>query len=239
MKSSYKQKFKLINSDFDINGNLLSVKALDLFQVVAGKHADLMGIGFKKLIKKDLIWVLVRTKYKVVKPLMPNTKVDVITWPKQKGKMDFDREYEIIDNKGDVCVKGISKWVLVYYKTRRISFAKDVEYKCEIINKTNFPNGIAKLSDFDVSDCALYKTITLKEDLDRNGHINNANYVKYIFSGIELDVSEKIKSLEINYIKELMSDKEINIFYKREDNMIYVKCISEDNIIFIANILID
>ena len=91
MKSSYKQSFKLTNNDFDFNGNVNSTKVLDLFQIVAGKHADIIGVGFKKLIKKDLIWVLVRTKYRVVKPLLPNTKINVVTWPKQIGTKDFDR----------------------------------------------------------------------------------------------------------------------------------------------------
>lgn len=236
MKSSYKQSFKLTNNDFDFNGNVNSTKVLDLFQIVAGKHADIIGVGFKKLIKKDLIWVLVRTKYRVVKPLLPNTKINVVTWPKQKGTMDFDREYEILDNKGEVCIKGISKWVLVNYKTRRLSFARDVEYKCDIMNKTNFPNGIAKLADFDISDCSLFKTITSKKDLDRNGHINNANYLKYIFSGIQLNENDVIKNIEINYIKELMSDKEIDIYYKRENETIYVKCLSDNNVSFIATI---
>ena len=55
MKSSYKQSFKLTNNDFDFNGNVNSTKVLDLFQIVAGKHADIIGVGFKKLIKKDFI----------------------------------------------------------------------------------------------------------------------------------------------------------------------------------------
>ena len=236
MKPSYSEKFRLRISDFDIYDNVTPCCALDLFQDVAGKHADMIGVGFDEMIKRDLIWVLIRTKVEFLRPIGLYSTVKVITWPKEKGRMDFDREYEILDEKNNVCVKAISKWVVVNFKTRRISFAKDVSYKCQILSKTNYPDSIARLEDFDIADCEIYKTRTTFSDLDHNGHINNVNYAKYVLNALKLNKEENILSFEINYVKELKEDKEIALYFKKEGKTYFVKALSDDVLIFIANV---
>ena len=47
----YKRQFNLRINDFDCHDNILMSTVLDLFQGVAGDHANLLGIGFEEFKK--------------------------------------------------------------------------------------------------------------------------------------------------------------------------------------------
>ena len=67
MKNLYVKKFNLRTSDFDCHKKILPSAVLDLFQTVAGEHAIALGCGFDALFEKNLLWVLVRTRFEVIK----------------------------------------------------------------------------------------------------------------------------------------------------------------------------
>ena len=130
-KNVFEKEFELRISDFDCFDKIKPSVILDFFQDVAGEHADILSVGFNDLIKKDLIWVLVRTKYEVIKEPTLYSKIKVRTWPHPKGRIDFDRDYLILDENNNVLIKGTSKWVIVNYKTRRLSLTKDIDFNIE------------------------------------------------------------------------------------------------------------
>ena len=57
---------------------------------------------FEELINKNMIWVLLRVKYRVIKNIPLYSKVKVTTYPKKKGLVDFDRETQIEDLNGQL-----------------------------------------------------------------------------------------------------------------------------------------
>lgn len=237
MNEKFSEVFRLRVSDYDCFDKLMPHAVLDLFQDVAGKHADLIGVGFNDLIKNNLIWVLVRTKYIVLKNPPLYAKVKATTWPKPKGRIDFDREYIIEDEKGDLLIKGISKWVVVNAKTRRISLTKDVNYSCDISHDANFNGNFEKLEDFFIDGCQENEATTTFSDLDHNGHVNNINYARFIINSINLSKADEIQSFEINYIKELPANTKIKIYSKKCGKVIDVKgIINNVDVSFIAKI---
>lgn len=239
MNEKFSERFRLRISDYNTYDHLTMHSILDLFQDVAGNHADLIGVGFDEMIKQNLIWVLLRTKIVVVKNPKLYDEVIVTTWPKQKGKLDFDREYVITDTDGNILIKGISKWVVVNYQTRRISLARNINYTCDIIDEENFSGPFEKLPDFDIADCSMYEEKTTFSDLDHNGHVNNANYARFIANAINLKNEDEVQFFEINHIKELSPNSLIKIFYKREEKNIMVKGLLESGeTSFIAKVIL-
>ncbi len=230
------ETFRLRISDYNCFDKLMPHAILDLFQDVAGKHADIIGVGFDDLKKSNLIWVLVRTKFEIVRNPKLYEVVNVSTWPKKKGKIDFDREYLIEDNKGEVLVKGISKWVIVNSLTRRICFARDINYNCDISPEENFSGNFDKLKDFDSDGSECYEAQTSYCDLDHNKHVNNISYAKMIMNAIQLDENEDIHFFEINYLKELPKNTKINLYLKKDGKIILVKGIINGEVSFIAKI---
>lgn len=237
MNELFSKNYQLRTSDFNCYDNLMPHAILDFFQDVAGIHADILDIGYEKMISRNLIWVLVRTKYEVIKNPHSYETVKVTTWPKKKGKIDFDREYTIEDLNGNLLVKGVSKWIVVNVNTRRISLAKDINYNTEPCSLENFPGSFPKIDDFSIEDCNCYETMTTFSDLDHNMHINNINYAKYILNAIKLKKDELVKTFEINYVKELQKDEKVLIYSKKDGKTILIKGIINTNeISFVAKI---
>ena len=238
-KNVFEKEFELRISDFDCFDKIKPSVILDFFQDVAGEHADILSVGFNDLIKKDLIWVLVRTKYEVIKEPTLYSKIKVRTWPRPKGRIDFDRDYLILDENNNILIKGTSKWVIVNYKTRRLSLTKDIDFNIEFYQEKNYLEPFNKLQDFELDDSFIsFNYQILFTDLDHNGHVNNIKYADMILNSIDFNENDNIKLFEIDYIKELKKGNSITTYYKKENSTILIKGISEENNIYLAKIVL-
>ena len=222
-KNIFEKEFELRISDFDCFDKIKPSVILDFFQDVAGEHADILSVGFNDLINKDLIWVLVRTKYEVIKEPNLYSKIKIKTWPHPKGRIDFDRDYLILDENNNILIKG----------------TKDIDFNIEFYQEKNYLEPFNKLQDFELDDSFIsFNYQTLFTDLDHNGHVNNIKYADMILNSIDFNENDNIKLFEIDYIKELKKGNSITTYYKKENNMIFIKGISEENIIYLAKIIL-
>lgn len=237
-KSYYKSKFNLRMSDYSCYDKIYPHTILDLFQEVASKHAEILNMGFESLKGKGLIWVLLRTKFEIIKDPPLHSNVEVMTWPKEKGKVDFDREYLILDEKGNTLVKGISKWVIVNFNTRKISLSRDISYDCEIYKKENYPNFNGKIDDFSIDNLPYFEEKTDYISVDHNKHINNIIYAKYVMNILSLKENNNIISFEINYLKEANVNQIIRNYYKIENNIVFVKGVLENDTCYLAKVVL-
>lgn len=233
----FKKNYVLRVSDFDCYDRLRPSAVLDLFQDVAGQHADEIGVGYNDLIKKDIIWVLLRNKFDVVKNPELYSEVTAVTWPHERGRGDFDRDYLITSKDGEVLVKGSSKWCVCNFVTRRILFGNEVQYNdTEYVDRKVYPDGIKKIKDFPEENCEVYEGRSQFGDLDHNGHVNNIKYADYILNALDLEKNEEIKSVEIDYIHEMQARSEFKIFYFKKEGKYSLKCLSEGKEIFRAEV---
>jgi acyl-ACP thioesterase len=232
----YEKKFDLRVSDFDKDDVMRPYGVLDLFQTVADKHASLLKIGYNELIGEDLAWVLLRTRYEVVNPITFGEEwVKVKTWPQKEGKVDFDRDYQIDKSNGQVGIIASSKWCIINRNTRKLVFGKGVTYpESEYYPQVNFPDGLKKLQDVDLTTAEKYQGKIGFSSLDHNGHVNNAKYSEFILDAVDLE-NGKIKAFEINYISE-MQVGEYEIYHAKDGNNRLIKGLSNGKECFRAKI---
>lgn len=225
----YEKKTSLRVSDYDAEDRIKPQAILDLFQQVATLHADIIGIGFKEMLKRDIIWVTVRLKYEVVRNPEYCAEVTLRTWPHREGRVDFDRDYEILDEKGKVLIRGSSKWCVVNVKTRKILFGGEVTYgDGEYYEQKVFPEGIKKIKDFPTDGFFEYDGRTEYSDLDHNGHVNNARYCEFIQDAVRLARGREIKTFAIDFINEMKADTPFRLFYGEENGVYRVKALTGD-----------
>lgn len=67
--SSLTKEVTVTINDLDGYDYLKPSSILDFAQLVASKHAESLGMGFEDFIKKDLIWVVVRNYFEIIKPI--------------------------------------------------------------------------------------------------------------------------------------------------------------------------
>lgn len=233
----YEKKYDLRVSDFANNDDIRPYGVLDLLQTVADKHATQLKLGFDELIAQDLAWVLLRTRYDVVSPIKFNENAVIVkTWPQKAGRVDFDRDYEIVDENGKTRIIASSKWCIINIKTRKIVFGKGVDYpQNEYYPQINYPDGLKKIADFDIEGAQRFTGYAGQSCLDHNGHVNNAKYAEFIMDAIKLTPNQIVKSFEINYLNE-MQEGNFEIYFINDGNNRLIKGFFNGNESFRAKI---
>ena len=237
MKSIYEEKFRLREADFDRFDRITPFALLEISQEVAGKHAADFHTGYEDAKKNNLIWVLLRIRYEFL--LNPNhhSYLNVKTWPRKKGRVDFDRDTLITDEKGNIVCKMQSKWAVVDGIKRTLVLPRNYNYPfSDFLEEATFDTPFEKLENFDVSSLKGEDIKTQYMDIDHNGHINNVNYVRYALNMLKLQEGRYISNLEINYIYELKENEPLTIYMKKQDNEYYFKGVSGDKVIFLLKI---
>ena len=200
----------VFDENFFKNKNLVIEKIMRLFQEVASHHANELGLGFDNMIKKNLYWVLLRVKFDI--ELLPkrNQIILVETWPHEKGRIDFDRDFLIKDEDGNVLIKATSKWCVIDSIKRMIQRTDQIEYNGEYLNHKNYNDKFDKIMYEENDNYKYLGNYRVKnDDIDENGHMNNANYARVAL--ILLD-NHNYTHFEINFIKECMFDDVIEIY---------------------------
>ena len=225
MNKIYSQEFQLRTSDFDCRGQIKPSAVLDLFQEVAGAHAIELGVGFDDLLKKELIWVIVKVKFRIENDIKEHQKVIVKTWPLPAGRVTLQREYLIEDKSGKILVKGTSEWVTVHSEKRRIVPPTNVYPLEEYCEDKMFEEKLVKVPDF--TDISVKIEVNSEFcDLDRNGHVNNIRYADYVLNALAPN-EEKIRQFQIDFHREIMSGMKICVALGETESGVLAKGLSE------------
>ncbi len=212
--------FFIHTKDVDYNDVIRPTAVLDMFQDLAGLHAEDLGVGYLDLKEKNYAWVVLYQRYemKQIPPYLDT--VQLVTWPKPKNRLEFEREYLLKDKEGHTLVQGISNWVIIDLNTRGLVRADKINFNGEYETFTNYPEKCKRKLGLDqakILDTFTYK-VTL-EDIDHNGHMNNARYINIIQNHFfEYGSKDYIKDVEIAYVKEAKHKDEIQVGHFRLDN---------------------
>lgn len=206
-------EFFIQTKDVDFNDVIRPNAILDMFQDAAGLHAKDLGVGYEEMLKKNYAWVVLYQKFELVKMFPYLDTVLLNTWPKPKSRLEFFREYLITNQTGETLVKGISNWVVIDLNTRGLVRSDSIEFQGEYVSFTNYPEKCKRKLNLNsnlIEDTFEY--MVQLEDIDHNGHMNNARYLnilqKYLF---EFGCKKYMKDVEIAYIKEAKYKECINI----------------------------
>lgn len=213
MKLIYETKYHLRTLDFDCQDVLTPTSILNSFQDVAGVHAELLGVGFDKMVEQGYYWVVLREKITFLRNAGLSSEITVRTWPLEKGRVDFRREYEMLDDSGNLIAYGSSVWVVINKDTRRLARATEINYTGELEVKKNYES-IDKLPNFiDLKETYIHKV--RYTDIDHNGHMNNAKYADIILDILNMK-HQMIKELQIDFVSEARLGQDLVWKYKKE-----------------------
>lgn len=201
-------------------GFLKHTEICNLFQIVAGIHADLGGISYLDMQEHHQAWVLSRMRVEITK--LPKWKdvVTIKTWIKTLENSRSIRCLEMYLN-DEKLIGCETFWVVINTKTRRpdnlalphAHFEKfDIDSISKPIQKINIPEA------FTFKD----ERIIQLSDIDIVNHANNVKYLEWCLdvTNIETVLSKKIKALNLNYIQELNYNDAIEIHHTENSFLI-------------------
>lgn len=238
MKNLYEDVITLRTGDFDRYLRITPAAVLDLFQEVAGAHAEELGIGFDASLKKGLLWVLTKVRFEVVKQPEIHTKVKVVTWPLAPSKITLRRDYEIYSLEGELLIKGASEWVFIDNKTRKIMPAANAYPNIDFLEKNSIEGKFSKARMLE-GETQSYEITARYSNIDMNSHVNNTQYATFVLDAINPKENDIIKSVMLDYHKEVTCDSHINIICCRDEKMLTAKGEKDNEVMFNCNIIFE
>ena len=216
---NFSQEISFSDSDF-YNDRLIPFAVLKKFQDIATSHAEKLGIGFDAMSQKNILWITMRLKFKVLGKIVPNTTLTIYTYPQQKNVLEFDRDFVIVDKiSGKKLIIGTSKWCLIDKTTRRLSKMSNIDYPFEFNNKPVFEGKFLKTESFEPTDKPVLIYQVEEGDIDSNGHMNNTIYSKLIMNALSNSFNQ-IDIFQINFLGEALLGDTIEVFTKTENGNI-------------------
>lgn len=202
------------------NGHMKYTELCNIFQVAAGKHAELGGISFSDMQAFHQAWVLSRMRVEIKR--LPKWKdiLTVKTWIHSLEKSRSIRCMEIY--LGNEKIVGIeSFWAVFNTQTRRPEVLKLAHEHFKM-----YPNRANKTSfgkiEFQNHMNLLAKHTVKLSDVDIVNHVNSVKYLEWCLDLLECDtvLNKQVESLDMNYIKELSINKEASIYHSANSNKI-------------------
>lgn len=196
----YKKEYEISSYECDALGELRLRSLFNLFQDLADKHADIMGVGYHFCIQRQIGWMGGYYHIQIEKMPVWTQKVILWTWPSKSTGVTGIREFELTDENENILVRATSQWVLVdTIKKRPVSVEKNIG-SYELIEKRSIDSKFEKISPLEEEIMETFE-IVREDDIDINNHVNNAVYPCWVLDALPTGYLENhsLKELRIQF----------------------------------------
>ncbi len=217
----YQEKFKIGLKDVAKKKQISNKAILEYLENIAAYHSDSVGYGINTSDQTHLTWLLLDWKVKVIKRPEYGEDLEIHTWSRDFVKCYAYRDFEVYDDKANLCVIASSKWLLVNHEIGKIvKIEKEMAdlYQSET-KKTVFPEEIQKIKlPNDYKNSIIYQT--KRKDIDIIGHMHNLYYLDLAYETLPEEVYNKkqFNEIRIMYKKEIKLGDIVDCQYANEEN---------------------
>lgn len=205
-------------SQCNANKKLSLNELLKITSDVAVEDFNRRGMSRETLADNGIAILVSRDSFRLHRYPEENEHIVVHTWEEKSEPLQFVRAVTIENEKGEKLVTGMTAWLLVDLKNRRIMPIKkfdEMKMRVPTLKKTEhdcLPYGKIQLPD----DMVLLDERTIKySDLDANGHTNNSRYAAFAADALPAELQGvEFKDFRINFAKEAMLGQKVQVFGK-------------------------
>lgn len=187
----------------DRYGFMRPISLMNELQGLAGKHADMLGLGRDICCARGIAWVMTRLYVDIVDMPRANDKLIYTTWPSVSDALRSERDFDIRDETGKLKIRAISQWVLIDLKTRRPVRISEAFPEWTGLSERVWKRDFDKCSDFVPTQA---RSIGCRyDDVDINQHINNAVYTVWATESVGFDFrdSHKLRGVDLYFEREI------------------------------------
>lgn len=214
----YTYNTRVSYSRLDKTGRVPYHEIINYLQDCSTFQSEELGVGVEHLKAQNKAWVMLAHKIQIVRELQLGEEIVVGTCPTDFGKVMATRQFFIKDKTGEFVVKAESIWGLIDIQERiPIRIAEEDCYKYNLEKAFDSIRPSRKIR-FSRDSEFLGKVEVSGIDIDTNGHVNNANYLRMIWD--YLPENEYYNQVEIVYNKEALEGEKITcIKYNEKDGI--------------------
>ncbi|MBQ7965067.1 MAG: hypothetical protein IJ331_03180 [Ruminococcus sp.] len=183
------------------NTSRLSVPFMfNLFMDIATDHANELHLSSKDL-GENMFWLATRTKVIVNRRPEMSEKVTLATWPEKAVRVRANRHYTISDEQG-VAIAGKTEWAVINTQSGKLQRLNDIYGEdFDFCEDVSCEESYARVKD-NFDDAEIFAEYTIRStDIDVGQHMNNAAYVRALFSLFSCKELEKssVREIDITY----------------------------------------
>jgi medium-chain acyl-[acyl-carrier-protein] hydrolase len=226
----------VLSKDFEINftqclptGSLKYTELCNLLQLTAAAHSEVGGISFSDMQEFDQAWVLSRMRVEIIDLPKWKDTVTVKTWINSLENSRSVRALEMYVN-GKKMVGCETFWAVFNTKKRRPELLTLAHDHFELFPDAKATQeGFSKIEINPEKEEVFSKTVILS-DLDIVNHVNNVKYLEWCMDLVDENIilKQKIKSFEMNFMKELSLRDQVMIHENVSDDIIVFSITKED-----------
>ena len=214
---TWTNKYTVHSYEVDTNAILTMPAICKFMQETAWQHAENLGVGFSLFKEQNMAWVLSQQRIKMNTWPQWGDKIIITTWPSEKKRLAFFRDFKFTDENSNIIGYAITRWYALNVIRKR---PQDVDHTFDYTNalRERTFDELTKLTTLKSAE-QRYQHRVEYGDLDVNGHVNNAKYVSWLLESHNLEFlkSKKVEELEIQYISETFHDEKIQVYINNED----------------------
>lgn len=186
-------------------------------QDAAGEHCLKLGTDWDSMAAKHYFWAVIRQRMEISRLPEAGETVTVKTWPMPTTRVAYPRATEGFDEAGNSLFKIISIWVImdVHSRTMVLPGKSGIDVAgTSFGTELKAPGGLP---------AGTFQTQTLRkvtpEDLDRNGHMNNARYLDWLcdLRNADFHRDHPMKAVTICYMSEALEGQQLQLSYTEGD----------------------
>ena len=201
----------------------------DLFHMLeeaSTAHVQKLGLG-GQFEKESLAWVLNRMKLEILSMPQPGSAIEIRTWPNEQSHGLYPRQYQICSPDGELLVQAVSIWTLMDRVSRKMAHHSELASRLRWKEESDMP---LPKSIKPVQTTLQTIRQAKPEEMDQNGHINNANYVRWLqpLLPAQYEKTHRLTAFQINYIAELYPEDPVCLGYTLDDAQLLVEGSSRD-----------
>lgn len=214
----YIEKFKFRLDDMDYKGELKNESILKMLESIAAYHSDSVGYGYRDLSVKKVGWILVDWYVEVMQRPKYQEELTITTWGRKMVHCYTYRDFEMRNEKGEICVRGTSKWTLLDIEKGKLGKLTEEIVNCyEPEEKSIFDEEMDRLKEPETYTSIDYKIH--KNEIDNNGHVHNTYYLNLAYEALpdEVFFKEPLDHIRITYKKEMKYGEVVECHYAKAE----------------------
>ena len=210
--SIWSEDYPVATCDADYHGGMFIHQLCRLFQEAAHRHADHLGVGYQFLTANQMAWVLLSLRIEVKRYPRWDETITVQTWPSNRDRLYYYRDFRILDGAAESIVRAVTKW-LVTDVERRIPQKTEniVEFRFNL-QPTQFPEWVDKIVPWGLLEPFSGFRVDYT-DLDLNLHLNNTRYIERVMAAYPREFLDHmtLRELDVNFLAEAQYGDEVVI----------------------------
>ncbi len=175
MELIYEQPAVCTGSDVNACGQMKLSAVLHYVQEAAAGHCSLLGYDWNTMAAKGLFWAVLRHKTVIHRLPREGESFTLRTWPVPATRTAYPRAVQALDEQGQLLFEVMSLWVLMDMESRGMVLPGKSGVEVPGVTREDqlslpgslIPGKHENSTSWTVS----------REDLDINGHVNNAKYL--------------------------------------------------------------